>query len=521
MSTASICAVCRKPAGHRCSVCKAVNYCSKEHQKQHWKLHKLECSCFQVVSSEKLGRYMVATRNIAAGEVVLKETPLVYGPKISCYPQCLGCHRQLKGTSPDEETPKSFYHCKKCDWPLCAPRCENSLAHKKECELMTKQKHKSVIVYQEPPQKEAAYCAILPLRCLLLDPQKLNEVLSLSSNLEKRINTPLYKVFKVNIVGFLHKALGLKQFDEETILKVTAVLDTNAFEIRRKMGNIKIRGLYCKAAMMSHNCLPNTKHVFVGDDFSIVVMATTDIKKGEIISATYTQSLWSTQERRQHLLSSKCFECDCLRCTDPTEFGTHFSCILCSKCRGYVTCQNPLHQMSDWKCQKCSHVIKARQMTFGNDTLKREIDNTEKTIPTLELLLNKYLKEDSVLHPTNFHIVQAKYALIQLYGSKLSELSESQLEHAETLCNELLELADKLDPGLTRFRGSLLYDLQAIKVIKVKAEFEKDFITKEKAQELLAEVTSILEEATTILKSEPDMGYSLQARLKELNDLCT
>lgn len=64
----------------------------------------------------------------------------------------------------------------------------------------------------------------------------------------------------------------------------------------------------------------------------------------------------------------------------------------------------------------------------------------------------------------------------------LTELSSSTLDNAETLCNDLLDLADKLDPGLTRLRGSLLYELQAIKVIKVKAEFEKELVTKEKAQ---------------------------------------
>lgn len=414
------CAVCNSSANQRCAVCKVVHYCGKDHQRQHWKVHKSECLCYQVVTSNKLGRYMIAARNISAGEVILKEAPIVYGPKLACYPLCLGCHRQLKGTSPDDDTPKSFYYCKKCNWPMCAPRCENSPVHLKECELMAKQKHKSSIIYKDEPQKEAAYCAILPLRCLLLEPSKLNELLSLSSNLEHRINTPLYNVFKINIVGFFLKALELKHFDEETILKIAAILDTNTFEIRRKMGNIKMRGLYCKAAMMSHDCRPNTKHVFVDDSFRIVIIATTDIKKGDIISATYTQSLWNTQERRQHLKTSKCFDCECARCADPTEFNTYISCILCSKCKGFMLSQNPLDSTSDWKCQKCSHVIKSRQMTFGNDAIKREIENTDKTIPGLESLLDKYLSGQTVLHPNNCHVVQAKYALVQLYGNSLS-----------------------------------------------------------------------------------------------------
>ncbi|XP_054268253.1 SET domain-containing protein SmydA-8-like [Macrosteles quadrilineatus] len=519
---AGSCAVCSKPASQRCAVCKSVNYCNKNHQKQHWKTHKNECKCFEVATSSKLGRHMVALRNITAGEVILKESPLVCGPKVLAFAQCLGCHCKLTGSSVDDEMLKSFYYCRKCNWPLCSPKCEKSPVHQAECAVLAKSKHKTVIKYQEEEQKVPAYCAIVPLRCFLLPPEKLNELLSLESNLEVLINTTLYNVFRINIVGYLHKALGLTQYNEETILKVAAVLDTNSFEIRRDKGNIRIRGLYPKAAMMSHSCKPNTKHFFVGDDFTMVVMATTDIKKGEIINATYTQTLWSTQERRQHLKISKCFDCDCERCVDPTEFNTFISCILCSKCKGYMLCEDPLDPSSRWKCHKCSHLINTKQMAFGNEALKRELENTGKTIPILEALVNKYLKDEgSVLHPTNCHIIQAKHALIQLYGVHLSELSSEQLDYAESICNDLLDLADKLDPGMTRFRGTLLYDLQAIKVVKVKAEFEKDLITKDKAQELLTEVTELLQEATKILKHEPDMITLLEERVKELDQLCS
>lgn len=39
----NICQVCKDPAEKRCSVCKAVFYCSITHQKQHWPIHKQEC----------------------------------------------------------------------------------------------------------------------------------------------------------------------------------------------------------------------------------------------------------------------------------------------------------------------------------------------------------------------------------------------------------------------------------------------------------------------------------------------
>lgn len=414
------CAVCQAPSQQRCAMCKNVHYCSKEHQIQHWKKHKQECSCYKVAESEKFGRYVVATRNISAGEVIMKENPLVIGPKVVSFPLCLGCHRSIKATSPDDETPLSFYYCPDCGWPLCAPRCKNSNSHQAECKLMKGKYFQSQITYQTAPKKESAYCTILPLRCLRLEPNKLKTLLSLESHLEDRRNTALYKLLKVNVVGFIRNCLGLKEFDEETILNVAGILDTNAFEIRRSAGNIKVRGLYPQAAMLSHDCRPNTKHNFVGDDFTLVLTATQDIKKGDTITATYTQTLWGTHARRAHLQESKCFNCTCERCSDPFEFDTYLSCILCSKCRGYVVCNDPLDMTSDWACQNCGHKITGRQMLRGNESFKKELEGIDKSVGELESLIERYLKVPSVFHDRNYHIVQAKYALTQLYGNMLT-----------------------------------------------------------------------------------------------------
>ena len=42
------CAICDKEAVQKCSACKRVRYCSREHQKQHWKEHKKICQPFEV-----------------------------------------------------------------------------------------------------------------------------------------------------------------------------------------------------------------------------------------------------------------------------------------------------------------------------------------------------------------------------------------------------------------------------------------------------------------------------------------
>lgn len=53
MSTDSLkinfCAICGVPASNKCAACSLIVYCSKEHQKAHWKTHKNECVAYEVI----------------------------------------------------------------------------------------------------------------------------------------------------------------------------------------------------------------------------------------------------------------------------------------------------------------------------------------------------------------------------------------------------------------------------------------------------------------------------------------
>ena len=75
-------------------------------------------------------------------------------------------------------------------------------------------------------------------------------------------------------------------------------------------------------------------------------------EKGQVITATYTQPLWSTFNRREHLKMSKCFWCACPRCADPTEFGSYLSALNCQLCGGRILSTNPLDQKAKWKWVK-------------------------------------------------------------------------------------------------------------------------------------------------------------------------
>ena len=111
-----VCPICLLPSDLSCSSCKKVNYCSREHQKKHWKIHKPDCFPGIIEYSPTLGRYLVASRDIEQGEIILREKPLVSGPlgKEECFPVCLTCFKHVATNN----------QCSSCKWPVCGPHCE-------------------------------------------------------------------------------------------------------------------------------------------------------------------------------------------------------------------------------------------------------------------------------------------------------------------------------------------------------------------------------------------------------------
>lgn len=62
-------------------------------------------------------RYLVASKDIRSGEIILKDRPILIGPKINSELVCVNCYRILS---------KKFHVCTKCKLaPLCVPSCED------------------------------------------------------------------------------------------------------------------------------------------------------------------------------------------------------------------------------------------------------------------------------------------------------------------------------------------------------------------------------------------------------------
>jgi hypothetical protein len=120
---------------------------------------------FKVKRNEKLGRFMIASRDLKAGEILFREIAVVHGPKMLSNPICLGCHKALVIKSQKTD----FYRCSRCSWPLCSKQCERLEPHIDECNLMASKNYKCPIkVNCLTQQSNAIYCLIFPLRFLIL-----------------------------------------------------------------------------------------------------------------------------------------------------------------------------------------------------------------------------------------------------------------------------------------------------------------------------------------------------------------
>jgi len=525
------CIVCGQLAKCLCSGCKHVFYCSRECQRKHWSSHKDECKSmaklpYRIERSEVMGRYLMATKDLEEGELILNESPMVIGPRQLTKPVCLGCHKEITSTTP-------FIRCKRCNWPVCSVKCQDSPMHVAECRA-TKAAGSRIKV-EHFDQINMMYACITVLRALALQdgPRKIwEDYTKFDSHLQERIKTPVYnKVNKEKVVFFIHRYLNIQRYSDLEILEACGKLDTNCFEI--KQNGLNLRAMYRTACIMSHDCKPNTRHTFDPDN-AINIYTTRPIKKGEVITATYTNSLWSTIDRRDHLQMSKCFWCTCKRCSDPTEYNSYISSIRCSRCAGfqdhiqdndlqYLVPEDPLNPESNWRCRKCTNIQKASQIKAGNMTVSNELKELDRS--KISNMMNFLTKYENLLGPHNHHVVEIKYAIVMMLGNRkpylLENLTQQELELKEKLSTQLIDLADKIEPASSKWRGQLLLELQMAQISLAAGLEESGAITRYAAKEKATIAMENLKNAARILQVEPDMRPILQDRMTAVSNVLT
>jgi len=509
-----VCQVCNSDASQRCSGCQVAYYCSREHQRQHWKSHRLDCRAYRIESSPVVGRHLMACRDLKPGDIILKESPLVMGPKMNSRPLCLGCYADVDGR----------FVCPRCGWPMCGPQCCAQPGHAAECQV-TPAGAKDKIRVESSKEVQPMYDSVMVLRCLHIketQPAQWQQLVQLQSHRIERKRSGLEEMDRNVIVRFMRETLELEAADD-LIIELCGIIFVNSFELP-----FNKQGVYATASLFEHDCVANATRTFTTRG-EIVIRAAVPINRGEKISLNYIDPMWGTANRQHILSQGKFFLCQCERCKDPTELGTFLSALSCPLCRrdhsgSVLLNQNPLDAASPWTCTLCNQSQPAKYVEDMVERIGKElVDLKRGSVLDSERFLKKY---DGVLHAHHFYMVDVKLALCQMYGhlegQKIIDLTEDELNVKEALCLELLKLADVLSPGLNRLRGVILYELQAVFSVRSRKSYLANDISKQELESHVKIVRKMLQEASTIFSWESEdteEGRLAQISRMELNDV--
>ncbi|XP_015114150.1 SET domain-containing protein SmydA-8 [Diachasma alloeum] len=471
--------------------------------RRHLSSHGLPASEDQpwcVRSSKLNGRGLFAARDIKQGEEIVLDAPVILGPR--CYdkhpPMCVNCHK----------TGVTLFPCDRgCGLPVCSDTCENAREHvERECETLKKWRPNCGSMFSKE-----LLMSVLPVRSLALGDEDKELIVAMKGH-----KGPLHgreiDLLKGNLDG------GIDPMEEEFMLKVCRVMDTNAMETGTLADDsraISLRALYPIGAMQNHSCTPNTRHYFKANDV-MSLCATVKIKEGEELTMTYISPLWDTFIRRRYLMMSKHFECRCRRCSDPSEYGSNVGAMRCANmdCYGLMLPDDPLSWTTPWTCEKCDQKVSSRQI--------------KAIISGIDSIINTYLYESprdilkfvrgelKVLVPEmNSSMLQMKYRIVSYFGRTeglhFKDLTDEELQIKSKYCQDLLDMIEKLQLGDCQLKGFILYELYCTK----NEEFSRRNyeISSLKSTEFTREALKILDKAVEILQDDvasPDDLKSLK-----------
>lgn len=491
---------------------------------------------------KRIGKYLRVNREVSAKTQIISEAPSIVGPKWNSDDEdptaiafsCVGCFEPIRNLQSK---------CPSCLWPACRADCSgltNTMLHDIECGLLKIGRGPSNRNDIRAIKDYYRSDALLALKILILQkksPDRFSAIMAMESNEKNRLLTYNFTEAEDRINYLLDNFLNpLKEAEAksgQTILalkdkamlhKIFGIIETNAIYIGLSTGT-EICGLYPTVCLLEHSCLPNCSYNFdMKRGFKIALEAACDISVGQHLSTSYSNILWCTQLRQQHLTDAKYFTCMCQRCKDPTELGTNFSTLRClgsddAPCNGLQLPTEPIAATCEWACNKCPMKISNEHVSFLTGKMNEEIEATMASAPSPKVLEELAEKLSQFLHPTHYLMFTLKHALLQLYGthksSPIESLSDSILNKKLEMCNELLQVVQTLDPHSIRvpiYIGILFYE---------KHNALRELHKRQGNEALKEEAKKCLNEAQKILQKELDPFQGKQLNIKIANALLT
>ncbi|ODM93637.1 RNA-binding protein 42 [Orchesella cincta] len=469
------CKLCGRESTSFCRNCCVTYYCCKEHQISDWKRHKKICSSVKSIKDANGLRELVATKDIAQGEIFFQELPIIVFPfpKRQLQITCLECCSPI-------QTCDHVVPCSNCGWELCSTDCNGGKHHcENECKIFSKAKLSSDSI-SVSLQK---YYIVGVIRVLLLK-EKNPSHWALVQNLyfEQEDRNEGDHEGDETVIKFIRNNCNLERFDEGEIKIVLDILRSNTFNTVDNE-NTSIRNaslLFPTAIQAGPSCVANASLCIHGKDvetFKIFMRATIPISRGTFISPSpFEKGIAATFLRRP--IKKRIFyrPCACDRCTDPTELGTYISAIKCKICEdGYCLQRDPLVQDSCWECDNkaCGLILKNRDVMLIIEQISQMLSGAtegpfqEPSKASADFLLKCISKlKKELLHPNHFMILNVEMDICQrlITACQLNEVQGKTFPNVGTIITELathvISVADVLSPGYSRLRGHALYNLQ-------------------------------------------------------------
>lgn len=457
------------------------------------------------------GRQLVATRRILAGELIIDEPALLTGPgfargnkrereinfTLSTEPTSDSIRTSLLVDFTQEDhsvclvcctnlTLASATKCLHCGLLLCSESCQSHFQHvQNECLVFPKLSH---VWNRTSRSRKSLYNLVLVIRGLFYkfrDPYKWDQIRMLESKSEALTKigafSELQEVFNCLSWSFFSSSppenfinnntnenannVSLDSLEDivEAAKHCLGVLRTNAFSSFSE--SYSREGLFFLSSLMSHSCVINTDRQTEagissgGNIVKMVVRASVDIEKDEPITTTYLSLLHNTEERNRIMISTWLFTCHCLRCQDPHECQAHSATIFNGPSEQWKVADNHnLYQPSlEYHFHALSSSHKHPESTRRIQQIISFRPRNLYEISNLEDWLDQY-DNGSILHPHHSLFIHVKLFLCQYYGRQnggFDALSMSQLKRKVIYCKQILNIYDRVAPGIQMCRGGL------------------------------------------------------------------
>ena len=176
--------------------------------------------------------------------------------------------------------------------------------------------------------------------------------------------------------------------------------------------------------------------------------------------------------------------------------------------------KDPLNYSANWKCLKCNTEMSGTDVQAEQEEWEEKIENAAKNVETQKKLLEELLL---IFHPNHNMCVDVQFNLVPLLGMNRANDLIAEAEKKLELVKNIIELMDKVIPGMFRMRGMFLAELYTTNLFLLRSKLESKEISKSTFVRRLAGFRTTLVEARTILEFEPP-GSIEAARLESVNN---